>query len=100
MTISARALPHAVEVHVDDEGPGLEPGTESRVFEKFYRGHVSQPGAGLGLAICRGVVEAHGGTLVAGRAPKSLAQTSAGARFTLTLVGQPPPPVPAEEVKP
>ncbi|MCA2978024.1 MAG: PAS domain-containing sensor histidine kinase [Myxococcaceae bacterium] len=86
ITICARSLEGVVEVTVDDEGPGLEPGSEARVFEKFYRGKVSSPGAGLGLAICRGVVEVHGGTLVAGRAP------AGGARFTITLplVGQPP----------
>lgn len=86
ITVGARAIEGAVEVTVDDEGPGLEPGSETRVFEKFYRGNVTSPGAGLGLAICRGVVEAHGGCLVAGRAP------SGGARFTITLplVGQPP----------
>ncbi|MFT3712131.1 MAG: DUF4118 domain-containing protein [Archangium sp.] len=93
VTISARQVGEAVEVNVDDEGPGLEPGTETRVFEKFFRGKkVTSAGAGLGLAICRGVIEVHGGTLTASRAP------SGGARFTLTLplVGQPPPPVPKE----
>lgn len=86
VTITARPVEGAVEVTVDDEGPGLEPGSEGRVFEKFYRGAVSGPGAGLGLAICRGVVEAHGGSLEAGRAP------GGGARFTLRipLVGTPP----------
>jgi two-component system sensor histidine kinase KdpD len=94
VTISARAVERAVEVNVDDAGPGLEPGSEARVFEKFYRGPVKSPGAGLGLAICRGVIEAHGGTLRAGRSPLG------GARFTLTLplVGQPPP-VPQESVE-
>lgn len=86
ITISASGRDHAVVVTVDDAGPGLEPGSEARVFEKFYRGKVSSPGAGLGLAICRGVVEVHGGRLEAGRSP------SGGARFTVTLplVGQPP----------
>ena len=87
VTLSAHALPKAVELHVDDAGPGLEPGTEQKVFEKFYRGKTAGGrGAGLGLAICRGVAEAHGGTLTASRAPLG------GARFTLTLpiVGEPP----------
>lgn len=78
--LSARVTSGAVEVTLDDEGPGLPPGSEVRVFEKFYRGsHPGTSGAGLGLAICRGIVEAHGGTLGAGTSP------SGGARFTLTL---------------
>lgn len=78
--LSARATRGAVEVQVDDGGPGLPAGSEVRVFEKFYRGnHPGTPGAGLGLAICRGIVEAHGGTLDAGTSPLG------GARFTLTL---------------
>lgn len=95
VTIGARRLPGAVEVTVDDEGPGLAPGSEAKVFEKFYRAHAEQPGAGLGLAICRGVVEAHRGTIHAGRSP------AGGARFTLTLplVGTPPA-VPHEREEP
>lgn len=78
--ISARAVESAVEVVVEDEGPGLTPGTEEKVFEKFYRGaHPGTQGAGLGLAICKGIVEAHGGTLRASAGAKG------GARFTLTL---------------
>ena len=51
-----------------DEGPGLAPGDEERVFEKFYRasnGDRQRAGTGLGLAICRGFVEALGGTIQA-----------------------------------
>lgn len=78
--ISARALEGAVEVVVEDAGPGLAAGTEEKVFEKFYRGaHSGTQGAGLGLAICKGIVEAHGGTLRAGAGARG------GARFTLTL---------------
>lgn len=86
VTVSARPSEAGVEIAVDDEGPGLEPGTEQQVFEKFFRGKVTSPGAGLGLAICRGIVEAHQGQLTASRSP------SGGARFTifLPLVGVPP----------
>jgi len=52
-----------VVVEVADRGPGLLPGDEVRVFEKFYRAQASPHGVGLGLAICRGIVEAHGGTI-------------------------------------
>lgn len=55
-----------VVLRVIDEGPGLVPGDEERVFEKFYRtgkGDRQRAGTGLGLAICRGFVEALGGTI-------------------------------------
>ena len=53
----------AVRVIVADRGPGFAPGEETRVFEKFYRGQEAgtRSGAGLGLAIARGIVEVHGG---------------------------------------
>ncbi len=78
--ISAKAIEGAVEVVVEDEGPGLAPGTEKKVFEKFFRGaNAGTQGAGLGLAICKGIIDAHGGALRAG------ASARGGARFTLTL---------------
>jgi two-component system sensor histidine kinase KdpD len=78
--LSARTTDGFVEVTLDDEGPGLPPGSEEKIFEKFHRGvHPGVPGAGLGLAISRGIVVAHGGTLIASRSPRG------GARFTLTL---------------
>lgn len=58
-----------VRFEVRDRGPGLPTGDEARVFEPFYRGPAMResatPGVGMGLAICRGLVEAHGGTVVA-----------------------------------
>jgi two-component system sensor histidine kinase KdpD len=54
-----------VRVEVSDCGPGLPVGMESRVFDKFTRGEKesAKPGIGLGLAICRAIVEAHGGRI-------------------------------------
>ena len=66
--IAARRAGDGVEVAVSDHGPGLLPGTETRVFDKFFRAAPasrSHRGIGLGLAICRGIVEAHGGTITA-----------------------------------
>jgi len=54
---------------VEDDGPGLPPGTTDQVFDMFWRadqGDGRGTGAGLGLAICRGIVEAHGGEIRAG----------------------------------
>ena len=61
----AREGPDIV-IEVADRGRGLLQGEENRVFEKFYRGrHGDGGGAGLGLAIARGIAIAHGGTLTA-----------------------------------
>jgi two-component system sensor histidine kinase KdpD len=79
--IEARVRDHEVELSVADRGPGLLPGSEERVFEKFYRGDASRRagGVGLGLAICRGIVESHGGRLRAANRPDG------GAAFSFTL---------------
>jgi len=69
VSIDARLVQDAdrrrVRIEVLDHGPGLPPGMESRVFEKFTRGEKesAQPGIGLGLAICRAIVDAHGGRI-------------------------------------
>jgi len=72
-----------VQVSVLDNGPGLSPGDEERVFDKFYRGpthgHDSTRGVGLGLAICKAVIEAHGGKIEAKN------RKEGGAAFTFTL---------------
>jgi K+-sensing histidine kinase KdpD len=79
LSISARERMEALEVSVADRGPGLREEELERVFEKFYRGNLSAGGAGLGLAICRAVVEAHGGRIVAEN------RGGGGAVFRLTL---------------
>jgi two-component system sensor histidine kinase KdpD len=66
LEIGAEAGEGAVTVEIRDRGPGFTPGEEQRVFEKFYRGNAKGVrGAGLGLAICRAIVEAHHGTIEA-----------------------------------
>jgi signal transduction histidine kinase len=66
-SVTVRARPHGgeVEVEVADDGEGVPPGDGERVFEAFYRGDASrgEDGAGLGLAISRAIVEAHGGRI-------------------------------------
>jgi two-component system sensor histidine kinase KdpD len=85
--IRAHAFEGAVVVEVLDRGPGLAPGSEAKVFEKFFRGAArTTPGAGLGLAICKGIAEAHGGTLVA----ENRAGGGALFRMRLPLFGTPP----------
>ncbi|MBO0699386.1 MAG: sensor histidine kinase KdpD, partial [Zavarzinella sp.] len=81
--ITARRAGDRVEIRVADNGPGLPPGAEDRVFDKFYRGTPASPdgrrGVGLGLAITRAVVEAHGGRVSARNRP------GGGAEFVITL---------------
>jgi two-component system sensor histidine kinase KdpD len=61
--LSARVAADALRVEVADRGPGLAIEDLERVFEKFYRAKSATAGAGLGLAICKAVVEAHGGRI-------------------------------------
>ncbi len=65
LQISACATTSAVEITVADRGPGIPLSERAHVFDKFYRiePNRSDGGAGLGLAICRGVVESHGGRI-------------------------------------
>ncbi|ARN19676.1 DUF4118 domain-containing protein [Piscinibacter gummiphilus] len=76
-----------VRIVVDDQGPGLPPQREEAVFEMFERGRKESatPGVGLGLAICRAIVEAHGGTI------RGETRDGGGARFTIDLPRGDPP---------
>ena len=87
IVIAADISGQYMEVAVLDNGPGLPVGQEEALFEKFARGEreSATPGVGLGLAICRAIVEAHGGTIRAGHAPDG----GASIVFTLPL-GIPP----------
>lgn len=88
ITLRAQRGAGAVQVEVADRGPGLAPGDEERVFDKFYRGGADsgRGNVGLGLAICKGMVEAHGGRIWAEPRPGG----GAIFRFTLPLEGTPP----------
>jgi two-component system, OmpR family, sensor histidine kinase KdpD len=85
--IGAEARANEVMVWVADRGPGLPPGEEDRVFEKFHRAS-GTPGAGvgLGLAIGRGIVNAHGGRMWA----ENRAGGGSTFRFTIPIDGTPP----------
>ena len=79
--ISATADGDLVRVVVDDNGPGLPHLEPAKLFDKFQRGNQEGPivGVGLGLTICRAIVQAHGGTIEARN------RASGGARFEFTL---------------
>ncbi|WP_338767013.1 DUF4118 domain-containing protein [Massilia sp. METH4] len=92
ITLSARTAGDKLEVTVADNGPGLPAGREEAIFEKFTRGEreSAKPGVGLGLAICRAIVEAHGGSIAARRAEEG------GAALVFTLPLGTPPALPEE----
>jgi two-component system sensor histidine kinase KdpD len=87
ITLAAEVIADQLSVSVSDDGPGLTVGREEAVFQKFTRGEreSATPGVGLGLSICRAIVESHQGRIVATHRP------GGGARFTFTLpLGHPP----------
>jgi two-component system sensor histidine kinase KdpD len=88
--------PGRVEIVVADRGPGIPAGEEQRVFEKFYRGSgASAGGVGLGLAICKGIVTAHGGQIFVRN------RSGGGAEFHIQLPvdGQPRAPLAPDSVE-
>ncbi|MEO8312516.1 MAG: DUF4118 domain-containing protein [Caldimonas sp.] len=66
---------------VKERGPGIAPGDETRIFEPFYRGRGASDarGAGLGLALCKAIADAHGATLAVSR------RAHGGCRLTLAM---------------
>jgi two-component system sensor histidine kinase KdpD len=87
VTLSAEVVADRLSVSVSDDGPGLATGREEAVFQKFTRGEreSATPGVGLGLSICRAIIESHQGKIVATNGPRG------GARFIFTLpLGHPP----------
>ncbi|HTK11055.1 MAG TPA: ATP-binding protein [Ktedonobacteraceae bacterium] len=83
--VSARVKGHSMLVQIADHGPGIPTKDLERIFDKFYRvsrtssGNSGVRGSGLGLAVCRGLVEAHGGQIWAENRPEG------GAIFQFTL---------------
>jgi two-component system sensor histidine kinase KdpD len=86
--IIAQAQPTAMKISVADQGMGIPKGSEDKLFEKFYRvkNEAAQSGVGLGLAICRAIIDAHGGSISAKN------QATGGAIFSFVIpLNQAPP---------
>ena len=87
VTLAAEVAGEHLRVSVSDDGPGLPEGREEALFQKFARGdrESATPGVGLGLAICRAIIESHHGRIVAINRP------SGGVTFSFMLpLGNPP----------
>jgi len=80
--VSAESSGEGIVVSVADRGPGIDELEQALIFDKFYRGkdeRYSVQGTGMGLAIARAVVEAHGGSI------KVISQLGQGSVFAFTL---------------
>ncbi len=94
--IIAELSAHMLKVTVADRGPGIPPGEEEKLFDKFYRVHRegTQSGVGLGLAICKAIIIAHGGVIGAAN------RQGGGAQFFFLLpVDEAPPQLAAEQLQ-
>jgi signal transduction histidine kinase len=80
--VCAQSEPSGIQIWVQDSGAGIDPADLPHIFDRFYRGksHATH-GSGLGLALVKSVVQAHGGTVQVQSNP------SQGSRFTITLPG-------------
>jgi signal transduction histidine kinase/ABC-type multidrug transport system ATPase subunit len=84
VTVRAGGALGWAEVEISDYGAGIPAGLAEKIFEPRVRGTTEVAGTGLGLPIARGIVEAHGGTLV-------VAPADPGASFVVALPADPPP---------
>jgi len=87
--VNVRTEPQGVTLSVSDRGQGIRPDDLPHIFEHFYRSTSSsvrrQKGTGIGLAIVRYIVEAHGGTITVHSVHGE------GTTFTVTFPNEPPP---------
>lgn len=87
ITVAGELMHRRLVISVEDDGSGIPPGIEERVFEKFFRANPESgiPGSGLGLSICRAIAEMHGGRIDTRNRP------GGGAVFAVTLSAEQPP---------
>ncbi|MES2182533.1 MAG: DUF4118 domain-containing protein, partial [Pseudomonadota bacterium] len=99
--ISIAAAIHGQEVWVSvtDNGPGLAENLKNQIFEKFTRGEKesSKAGVGLGLSICKAIIEAHGGKIWASNKHSTTNMHDTGAIFTFSLPLGVPPEIPLDD---
>ncbi|MBK1691409.1 sensor histidine kinase [Ectothiorhodospira mobilis] len=79
ITITGERVPGGVEVHVEDEGSGIEDGLLDQIFEPFFTTKPPGEGTGLGLSVVYSIIQDHGGTVFADNRPEG------GTRFRIRL---------------
>jgi two-component system sensor histidine kinase KdpD len=84
----------AVMIEIADRGPGISAHEEETIFRKFTRGTNTKMGAGIGLSICRVIIEAHGGRIWAENRPGG----GAAFKFVIPIEGTPPTMIPEKEL--
>jgi signal transduction histidine kinase len=88
VTVNLESVNHKIRVSVQDQGPGIDQKYHTAVFEKFYqvpernRDKILRGSSGIGLAICKGLIKAHGGDIWVESEPNK------GSRFMFTLPKQ------------
>ncbi len=83
--IKAEQKDNEIEISVTDEGMGIEDDEKEKIFEKFYKGKTNKDGTGLGLTICKSIIELHGGRI--GCRDREDAKSGACVYFTLPIKG-------------
>jgi two-component system, OmpR family, sensor histidine kinase KdpD len=83
-----------VMIEIADYGPGIPAHEEETIFSKFTRSTNTRMGAGIGLSICRVIIEAHGGRIWAENRPGA----GAAFKFVIPVEGTPPPMLPEKEL--
>jgi two-component system, OmpR family, sensor histidine kinase KdpD len=84
----------AIMIEIADRGPGIPSHEEETIFNKFIRSTRTRMGAGIGLSICRVIVEAHGGRIWAENRPDG----GAAFKFIIPVEGAPPSMIPEKEL--
>jgi signal transduction histidine kinase len=83
LTMRRRANDGGVDIEVRDTGPGIPPALRERVFEPFFTSKKPGEGTGLGLTVCRTIIDRHGGSIRVDSPPDG------GCRFVVTIPLQP-----------
>ena len=94
LEISVTPQKSAAMIAIADRGPGIPVHEEEAIFRKFTRGTNTQMGVGIGLAICRAIIEAHGGRIWAENRPGG----GAIFKFVIPVEGTPPAMIPEKEL--